>query len=671
MNNKLFLKSKNIMVQLLSIFLLCISQMSCDDYERVYVPDPIPEPEEKWILNESKSDEFDVWNQSKWRTDLWFATSSDFAFNPENTSVRDGNLVISAKKETYNGKNYTSGVARSKFTVGGNSRVEIRAKLPDYRAHITAALWLSDKPVIAKNPNFEIDILETFLLQSNDIDRFTSGMHYWWIGSNAPEWVSNVTDAGDQSLGWYNHTINKPLSDDWHIWAIERYDNRIDFYFDGQLYWRHDVSEHNTDGYWDSYIPEEYRKHFNEQKRDIIFNIEGHAGSPIEEYMPVELLIDYVRVYDLRGGEITDNATVVVNSELDGTDEEVLEWAQNNVITLRYAATHETDRDSIKFDTSLAGKVITIKDKPILIERTVVIDGENNNIKLDGGDAVQLMSIDDGIDDEAVSIIEATILNLTFQNGKHIGESGGAISVRDKLTLEGCIFENNFSNKQAGAIIVYKVLAASELHVNRCLFKNNSAQSDGFNTSGGAIASANEGSGQIKINIKNSIFISNNAKLGGAVASWYNAETWLYNNLFYDNNALEKGGAYYGNATQASLGGNLFIGNSANTVPNEICTEISWMHIFLDLGYNVYQNGIVNSDDLSFTWGATSKKLSTSEAIITVNSSSKEQYTLTTVGDTETRIVPQSFINGNGLGIDYSGKDRVGKTYYNAGANEK
>ena len=278
-----------------ALLILCF--ISCANLDR----DPeeeIPTPSSSaWVLNQSKSDDFNSWDSSRWGTDLWYKTSSDFAFNAANTYVTNGNLVIEARKEDFEGKKYSAGAARSKFKVGANTRVEIRAKLPDYRAHVTSALWIADAPTTEGSPNLEIDIMETYLNKGNVNERFTSGIHYWWRG-NKPQWATGITSSSDQSLGWLNHSISTPLSDHYHIWTIERYDNKILFYFDNILFWTNDITKHDTKGTFDSFIPEEYRKNFNEQERDIIFSIEGHAGTPVPEYMPAQLLIDYVRVYD-------------------------------------------------------------------------------------------------------------------------------------------------------------------------------------------------------------------------------------------------------------------------------------------------------------------------------------------------------------------------------------
>ena len=54
-----------------------------------------------------------VWMRTKWTNGIWYDVTTDLAFCPENVSVRDGNLVLTAKKQDYNGKAYTAGAVES------------------------------------------------------------------------------------------------------------------------------------------------------------------------------------------------------------------------------------------------------------------------------------------------------------------------------------------------------------------------------------------------------------------------------------------------------------------------------------------------------------------------------------------------------------------------------
>jgi hypothetical protein len=229
----------------------------------------------EWQLNTAMSDEFETWNPDKWGTQLWYGITSDFSFKDENVYVEDGILRLAAKKESYNGKQYTCGAAMSKYEVGGNVAIEIRAKTIDNRANVTTALWLSDNLTADKNPNVEIDIMETLWVKEHPY-RFSATVHNWLV------------PGGDNALGWvvYDEKEGKSISDEWHVWRLERLENYIRLYLDGEPYW-----EFETDISDDRY-------NVSHQPRRVIFSVEGHAGAPVDEFLPGEFLIDYIRVYD-------------------------------------------------------------------------------------------------------------------------------------------------------------------------------------------------------------------------------------------------------------------------------------------------------------------------------------------------------------------------------------
>ncbi|OJX59474.1 MULTISPECIES: glycoside hydrolase family 16 protein [Dysgonomonas] len=238
-----------------------------------------------WDLVPELSDEFDVWDSNKWGISLWYDVSTDFAFNAQNVSVKDGFLRLSAKRESKNGKNYTAGIAMSTFKVGGNSYVEIRAKTIDYRANVTTALWLSDEPTTENSPNVEIDIMET--LQAGEKPKiFTSTIHQW-----ADPHVA---------LGWKVKNLSFNLSDDFHVYGLERRNGFIRMYLDGEVFWEFDTTSYPS---------------VSDQERYIIFSIEGHAGTPVDSYLPNEFLIDYVRTYECseNANSIQSGANLLTN----------------------------------------------------------------------------------------------------------------------------------------------------------------------------------------------------------------------------------------------------------------------------------------------------------------------------------------------------------------------
>jgi len=234
------------------------------------VAEAAPPESGNWTLLPAASDEFDgtCLDEQKWTNGIWYDVTTDLAFHPDNVSVRDGNLVLAAKKEAYNGKNYTAAAVESKFEVPGTaSYVEVRAKALDKKANVLSAIWMQSSPLnSALNPNPEIDIMETF-----DYTKMTSTLHTWH--QNPSIHLQRGTK------GW--KTGLEDISADYHTYALERRDGKLRFYFDGQLTWEKTSIE-------DSFV---------ELSRHIVLSLEGHLGTPAEEYLPGEFLVDYVRTY--------------------------------------------------------------------------------------------------------------------------------------------------------------------------------------------------------------------------------------------------------------------------------------------------------------------------------------------------------------------------------------
>lgn len=234
------------------------------------VAEAAPPESGNWTLLSAASDEFDgtCLDEQKWTNGIWYDVTTDLAFHPDNVSVRDGNLVLAAKKEAYNGKNYTAAAVESKFEVPGTaSYVEVRAKALDKKANVLSAIWMQSSPLnYALNPNPEIDIMETF-----DYTKMTSTLHTWH--QNPSIHLQRGTK------GW--KTGLEDISADYHTYALERRNGKLRFYFDGQLTWEKTSIE-------DSFV---------ELSRHMVLSLEGHLGTPAEEYLPGEFLVDYVRTY--------------------------------------------------------------------------------------------------------------------------------------------------------------------------------------------------------------------------------------------------------------------------------------------------------------------------------------------------------------------------------------
>jgi len=232
-------------------------------------------PSPSWTLIPEISDEFSgtSLDTTKWSMQPGYPTSGVFAFKPDNIAVSGGYLNLSARKEDFNGKSYSSAFLESKVSdPGDGSYLEVRGKPIDFRANICCAIWEQNFPLQQSNdPNPEIDIQEYLLGKVGIPNRVRSTLHRW------PTRPGVHTEDASQS-----YDAPAPLYYDFHTYGLERRDGKLRFYLDGFKYWEYNVVS----------MPE-----YATMPRHIIFSLEGHAGNPVDSYLPVAFQIDYVRIY--------------------------------------------------------------------------------------------------------------------------------------------------------------------------------------------------------------------------------------------------------------------------------------------------------------------------------------------------------------------------------------
>jgi len=194
----------------------------------------------------------------------------------ENVAVQNGVLVITAKKEQFNGSSYTSArlLTKGKFeqTYG---RFETRMWLP-YGQGIWPAFWLlgDDSNGTQVWPKIgEIDIME-------------------YVGDEPTRMFGTVHGpgySGGESISKSFSLVNDRFDTGFHIFGIEWGPDYINYYVDDVLY--NQITPEDVPGEWV----------FNRGPFYIILNLAvGGAlpGSPnAETQFPQTLLVDYVRVY--------------------------------------------------------------------------------------------------------------------------------------------------------------------------------------------------------------------------------------------------------------------------------------------------------------------------------------------------------------------------------------
>ncbi len=198
-------------------------------------------------------------------------------YRQENTSIVDGHLVITAKKENFSGAEYTSSrlITKDKrsFKYG---RIDIRAALPKGKG-IWPAFWMlgANFSTVGWPKCGEIDIME--MVGGAGKDNTIYGTLHW--DNNG----SHACTCGDDG-----YTISSgSLANEFHVYSIVWTADKITWYLDNVLH--HEIDTRPAE------MSEFDAAHF------LIFNIAvggNWPGNPdATTQFPQRLIVDYVRVF--------------------------------------------------------------------------------------------------------------------------------------------------------------------------------------------------------------------------------------------------------------------------------------------------------------------------------------------------------------------------------------
>ncbi len=186
-----------------------------------------------------------------------------------------GNLVITAKRESFGGMPFTSGRIKTQgLFEQAYGRFEARLKTP-FGPGMWPAFWLLGSNIDAVNwPQCgEIDVMELRGQQPNEIAGSVHGPGY---------------SAGDAVTKDFSLENEGRFDDDFYVYAIEWGEDYLDFFVDDFLYQR--ITPDDVDGEWV----------FN-QPFFMLLNVAvggTYVGFPTSETpFPQSMTIDYVRVY--------------------------------------------------------------------------------------------------------------------------------------------------------------------------------------------------------------------------------------------------------------------------------------------------------------------------------------------------------------------------------------
>ncbi|MFO7610447.1 MAG: family 16 glycosylhydrolase [Candidatus Krumholzibacteriia bacterium] len=205
-------------------------------------------------------------------------------YRTQNVAVTGGNLVITARDESYGGASFTSGKVHTRgkrsFLYG---RFEMRAKLPT-GGGMWPAFWMmpQDDAYGGWASSGEIDIMES----ANATTSVGGALHF------GGQWPENTSTGGSTTLG------GASFADDFHVYAVEWEPDQIRWYVDGVLFMTRTSAQWYSDG-----APGNPRAPFDQPFYLILNTAVGgwYTGCTepgcVTADLPQQYVIDYVRVY--------------------------------------------------------------------------------------------------------------------------------------------------------------------------------------------------------------------------------------------------------------------------------------------------------------------------------------------------------------------------------------
>lgn len=207
---------------------------------------------------------------------------------PENARTEDGKLLITAKKENYQGYGYTSSRLKTKGLFSKTyGKFEMKASLPVGKGY-WPAFWMlpEDDRYGGWAASGEIDILEA---QGSNPGEAIGTLHY------GESWPNNKY-TGDH----YSFEDGSTIADE-HVYSVEWEPGEIRWYVDGKLrQTQNNWYSKGTGNAANFTYPAPFDQSFH-----MLLNLAiggNFDGEPTEETMfPQSMDVDYVRVYDLTG----------------------------------------------------------------------------------------------------------------------------------------------------------------------------------------------------------------------------------------------------------------------------------------------------------------------------------------------------------------------------------
>ncbi|WP_221409073.1 LamG domain-containing protein [Reichenbachiella versicolor] len=265
-------------------------------------------PEDKeWVKLETMSDEFDVWDDTKWFKSEWnYGVPVFMTKDAGNSGVTDGNLWIKATLNESNpeGRWFQSARIHSKAETGYPMYTEASIKT----AHISAynTYWLNKGEGGGGIYRDEIDIIENNSKPScgcqPDFHQQMNSQYFHADNDLTPKEIRNKGNFLRTNLSDVNPLKNVGWNEEYHTYGVWWKDSRnVQFYLDGEPAGSVVVGEHN-DG---TYHPDR----FFTRELEIIFDLWTNEATWLGGLPPKSDLsnnsintmkVDWVRTWELK-----------------------------------------------------------------------------------------------------------------------------------------------------------------------------------------------------------------------------------------------------------------------------------------------------------------------------------------------------------------------------------
>ena len=266
--------------------------MACTSVVGFSAASPVAQAQTPWVL--VWSDEFSgtTLNTSNWEIQIGTGTSSGlpagwgnneqqfYSGRPQNLSVSNGTLKITALRDFYSGSTYSSARIRSlnKFATQ-YGRIEASIIIPS-GSGIWPAFWMlpTGSPYGGWAASGEIDVMES----TNTADGIYGTIHY------GGQWPANTSNGGYYSPAGTNFASRA------YLYAVEWEPDEMRWYVDGVLY--HTA---NSNLWFSSNATSNNRAPFDVPFH-LLLNVAvggNFPGQPNGTGFPMTMTVDYVRVY--------------------------------------------------------------------------------------------------------------------------------------------------------------------------------------------------------------------------------------------------------------------------------------------------------------------------------------------------------------------------------------